>query len=313
MSTNLKSAKENIDILQTKIDREIAAGRVAGPFHTPPFENFRVSPLGLVPKRSSFRVIHHLSHPAGSSVNDGISDSNRTVNYQSIDNAVQIILQYGRKSTLSKIDIEHAYKIVPISPSSCHLLGFRLGDKYYFDKTLPMGLSYSCNLFEKFSNAVYWIVENKLGIQGCVHVLDDFLFISPPAIDTCTKSSDLTRFLIFAEKLGIPIKQEKTVFPTTKLTFLGLELDSELMEVRLPQDKLEKLRTILSSFLHRKKVTLLELQSLIGLLNFACAVVSPGRAFLRRIIDLTKGIQKPYHKRRLTKSAKADLTAWSLL
>ena len=219
-------------------------------------------------------------------------------------------MQYGRKSTLSKIDIEHAYKIVPIIPSSCHLLGFRLGDKYYFDKTLPIGLSYSCNVFEKCSNAVHWIVENKLGIQGCVHVLDDFLFISPPVIDTCTKSSDLTGFLIFAEKLGIPIKQEKTVFPTTKLTYLGVELDSELMEVRLPQDKLEKLRTILSFFSHRKKITLLELQSLIGLLNFACAVVSPGRACLRRIIDLTKGIQKPYHKRRLTKSAKADLTTW---
>lgn len=57
---------------------------------------------------------------------------------------------------------------------------------------------------------------------------------------------------------------------------------------------------------------MLELQSLIGLLNFASAVVSPGRAFLRRIIDLTKDIQKPYHKRRLTKSAKADLTTWSL-
>jgi hypothetical protein len=39
-----------------------------------------------------------------------------------------------------------------------------------------MELSYSCNLFEKFSNAVHWIVENKLGIQGCAHVLDDFFF-----------------------------------------------------------------------------------------------------------------------------------------
>lgn len=216
--------------LKTIIDSDIAAGRVAGPFHTPPFKFFRVSLLGLVPKRSGlsdFRVIHHLSPPAGSSVNDGISDTNWTVNYESIDKAVQIILQYGRNSTLSKIDIEHAYKIVPISPSSCHLLGFRLGDKYYFDKTLPVGLSYSCNLFEKFSNAVHWIVENKLGIQGSVHVLADILFIWHPVIDTCTKSSYLAGFFIFAEKLGIPIKQEKTVFPTTKLTFLGLELDSD--------------------------------------------------------------------------------------
>jgi hypothetical protein len=65
VSTNLKSAKENIDILQTKIDREIASGRVAGPFHTPPFGNFRVSPLGLVPKRSgtnAFRLmtVYHI-------------------------------------------------------------------------------------------------------------------------------------------------------------------------------------------------------------------------------------------------------------
>jgi hypothetical protein len=44
-------------------------------------------------------------------------------------------------------------------------------------------------LFEKCSNAVHWIVENKLGIQCCVHVLDDFLFISPPVIDTDSSST----------------------------------------------------------------------------------------------------------------------------
>jgi hypothetical protein len=32
VSTNLKSAKENIDILQANIEREIASGRIAGPF-----------------------------------------------------------------------------------------------------------------------------------------------------------------------------------------------------------------------------------------------------------------------------------------
>jgi hypothetical protein len=32
-------------------------------------------------------------------------------------------LQYGRKSTLSKIDIEHAYKIVPISPDEQDEIG----------------------------------------------------------------------------------------------------------------------------------------------------------------------------------------------
>ena len=44
-----------------------------------------------------------------------------------------------------------------------------------------------------------------------------------------------------------------------------------------------------------------------GLLNFACSVVVPGRAFLRRLIDLTKGIKSAHHFVRLTKSVKADL------
>ena len=40
---NLKSALENPDIVWEKINKEILAGRVAGPFSEPPFENFRAS------------------------------------------------------------------------------------------------------------------------------------------------------------------------------------------------------------------------------------------------------------------------------
>lgn len=59
-------------------------------------------------------------------------------------------------------------------------------------------------------------------------------------------------------------------------------------------------------------MTLKELQSLIGLLNFACAVVKPGRSFLRRLIDLTIGLRSPSHRRWLTKEGRADVHAWSL-
>ena len=46
------------------------------------------------------------------------------------------------------------------------------------------------------------------------------------------------------------------------------------------------------------------------MLNFACCVVPPGRAFLRRIIDLTRGLKYPHHRRWVTKEAKEDLLAW---
>ena len=67
---------------------------------------------------------------------------------------------------------------------------------------------------------------------------------------------------------------------------------------------------ILSDFLKRKRVTLKEVQSLNGLLNFACSVIVPGRAFLRRLIDLTIGVRSPKFSIRLTRSVKEDLNVW---
>jgi len=309
---HLLSATSNMDTLKEKIAKEILAGRVAGPFESPPFQNLQISPLGLVPKKTpgEMRVIHHLSYPEGTSINDGIPEKCSTVNYQTIDDAVSLILYYGPGSLMSKTDIEHSFKLIPIHPDDHELLGFSLDNKFYYDKTLPMGLSFSCNLFEKFSSSIHWVVDHKLKSTGCVHVLDDFLFVGPPNSYLCLQT--LQQFLSMADDIGIPIKNEKTVLPTTVITFLGLELDTVAMELRLPEDKLIKLREKLIYFKTRKKVTLRELQLLIGLLNFACTVVKPGRAFLRRLIDLTLGLKHPNHRRWLTKESRADLNSWSV-
>ena len=115
--TNLLSARKLPDILREKIIVELEAKRVVGPFYEPPFNNFLVSPLGLVPKKEEgeYRVIHHLSFPEGSSVNDGISQEHKTVHYQNIDCAIQLIKRFGRGSFLSKTDVLHAYKVVPVA------------------------------------------------------------------------------------------------------------------------------------------------------------------------------------------------------
>lgn len=112
-----------------------------------------------------------------------------------------------------------------------------------------------CSLFEHFSSSLHWIVNNKLGIEGCVHVhiLDDFLLVGPPCLSLCTGQVEL--FLRFMQQIGVPLKQEKTVYPTTMLTFLGLELDTNDMEIRLPMEKLQKIREILSLYKQRKKIT----------------------------------------------------------
>ena len=49
-SKNLKSAFENPREVNDKLNKEVLSGRIIGPFDTPLFENFRISPLGLVSK-----------------------------------------------------------------------------------------------------------------------------------------------------------------------------------------------------------------------------------------------------------------------
>ena len=208
---------------------------------------------------------------------------------------------------MAKTDIKSAFRIIPIHPDDYHLLGMTFNNSYFFDRCLPMGCSSSCAIFEAFSSSLEWLAVHKLGASGVLHILDDFLFIA----ETEAKCrSDLNAFLRLCDDLGVPIAHEKTEGPLNVIQFAGITLDTVQMEARLPADKLQKCKDFLIDFRTRRKVTLRELQSLIGLLNFTCSVVLPGRAFLRRLIDLTKGVRFPHHFIRLTKACRQDILVW---
>ena len=63
--TNHSSACVHANFVSTKLDHELALGRVAGPFARPTPPNLIISPLGVVPKKTpgEYRLIHDLSFP----------------------------------------------------------------------------------------------------------------------------------------------------------------------------------------------------------------------------------------------------------
>ena len=71
---NLLSPAQHPDVVDRYLAKELLAQRVAGPFSYLPLPNFRVSPIGVVPKKTpgEFRCTQHLSYPNGASINDGI-------------------------------------------------------------------------------------------------------------------------------------------------------------------------------------------------------------------------------------------------
>ena len=99
-----QKASRNHTSVWSDVDRqlwlEVALARVAGKCPTQPFPNFQVSPIGLVPKKHSdkFRTICHLSFPKSgtTSINFSIPKEAYSLQYITIDNAIQGILSLGQ-------------------------------------------------------------------------------------------------------------------------------------------------------------------------------------------------------------------------
>ena len=74
---------EHSEFVTSYIEEEIKAGRVSGPFPSPPLEGFRCSPIGAVEKSepSQYRIIMNLSAPKGRSVNDFIPKESFSLSY----------------------------------------------------------------------------------------------------------------------------------------------------------------------------------------------------------------------------------------
>ena len=64
---------------------------------SPPLPNFVVNPLGAVPKKKSgkWRLILHLSHPPGASVNDTIDITDFPLHYSTVYDAMDTVMLLG--------------------------------------------------------------------------------------------------------------------------------------------------------------------------------------------------------------------------
>ena len=84
-------------------------------------------------------------------------------------------------------------------------------------------------------------------------------------------------------EIGMPISPEKSVGSVQVIEFLGLTIDSVLMVVRVPDDKLQDISSILITMITKCKATGYELESLAGKLNFISRIIPAGRSFIQRI------------------------------
>ena len=310
-SKNLKSAILHPDVLKEKLKKECSLGRILGPFKIPPFSNLRINPVGLIPKKSGgWRLITNLSYPFGESVNDYIDPTFCSVEYSKLDSVIDMIQELGQGALLGKLDIQSAFNLCPIQPEDFELLGIQYNNEIWIQKCLPQGAAMSCAIFERFSTALQWIISTISKSKYLDHYLDDFIFLGQASTNNCRIL--MTQFESVCKDIGIPLSSDKTEGPTTKLIYLGYELDSIAMEIRIPIDKINRAKNSIENIISMKKVRLSVFQSLVGLLNFFTKAIPSGRAFNCELYRAMSQAKKPHHFIRISIQIRENLKVWLL-
>ena len=307
--SNMQSALQRPEIVREYLAKECSEGRVLGPLDPSLYPVVHTSRFGVIPKGSTgkWRLIVDMSAPEGASVNDGVSESVCSLSYVGVKDAAAGIRRLGAGALLAKIDIKSAYRNVPIHPDDRWLMGMIWGDALFIDTALPFGLRSAPKIFTALADAAEWIVR-RAGVNFAIHYLDDFLIIGAPASSECRAALQIV--LDVFSKLGLPLAVEKLDGPTTCLEFLGFELDSRLLEIRLPLRKLTELQLLIRQWVGRKLCTQKELESFIGKLAYAAKVVQPGKTFMRRMFELLGGARRSHHHIRLNTSFQSDVLWW---
>jgi hypothetical protein len=331
-------------VVDKEFVEELTLGRMAGPFTEQQirllFSFFRTSPMAVVPKSDgSWRIIDDLSHDDVSSadpdahevhalasglavehhhrsVNAHISDEEARVRYHSFDEAVRMVRVLGRGCWLAKVDWKSAFRQIAVCRDDWPLLGLQWRGHLFVRLVLPFGARSSPARFTQFAQAFAGMLRRFGGGPHRLHVmyyLDDFLLAGADASECAAAVRAMDEL---ARRLGVTLHPKKRDGPAQVLTFLGIELDTLQMRMRLPAEKKDKVRGACAALLQAADgaASLHQLQSLVGLLLHASRVVQPGRLMTRRLIEVMRDMlrrhARPHERVQLPSDAQEDLQWW---
>ena len=311
-SSNHSSAVFFSEHVDYYIATELDHGAIAGPFlHNPLPRPLITSPLQTVPKRGSTkrRVVMDLSFPASHSVNSGIPDNSYLNEHYKlrlprIDRLCQFILQHGRGCLLYKLDLQRAYRQLPIDPKDYFYLGFRHRNMLYYDTRCPFGLRTSAMICQRTTKAAVYCFT-KAGFLADVY-LDDFYGADVPARALHAFQS-LKNLL---HELGLQTSPDKECPPSTNMVCLGVEVDSEHFTLSVTATRLQDLRTELAFWSSRKFYTFKQLKSLLGKLSFVAACVKPGGIFMSRLLNNLRAFPSTRARLKVSADMQADIDWW---
>ena len=261
-----------------------------GSFDEPPLPDMLFSPINIVPKpNNKWRLIHDLSFPwnGTDAINDCIPPEEARVQYQHIDEVIDIALRLGTETRGACVDIRHAFRNLPLRFDQLRYMGLSLNNKIYINSSVPFGAASSCLIFEKSARLIQWIVTNETSRSEISHYLDNFPLLATSVEDV---QVFINQFIFILTKIGMPVAEDKTIGPTFCLEYLGLLLNFKLQVLEIPERKrlrcLELIMSMVDAYHGRHSVTIKTIQKLAGHLNFICQAIPAGKVFMAGLYSL---------------------------
>lgn len=192
-------------------------------------------------------------------------------------------------------DIKDAYHHVLMNPSDRPYLSFVVGSDVYEPITMPFGLSIAPWAWTKVMRPVLAHLRRK-GLTLLGYVDDHGAVAAGPR--PCSKADAQKGFrevVRLYDRRGLILHTDKGDREGTRqLTLLGYTLDTEHNQVRLPDDRLAKLRGTAAAVLaaaskNRRWVRPWLLQSVAGIIVSGSLAIPEARLFARAIYDDVAG------------------------
>ena len=209
------------------------------------------------------------------------------------------------------IDLKDAFLHIPINPRFRKFLRFQWQGQTLQFKVLPFGLTCSPRVLTKVLKPVMGFLRSKWGILISIY-MDDMLLQASSAA-AAYLHAQLTVLLLMS--LGWEINWKKSSFvPVQEITHLGFILNTSTMEIRCPEDKINRLVVLASSALESGNISVRLLESLLGQME-SVRPVTPLAALHYRHVQRVL-LQEKRHGRfparilQLTRKERSDLAWW---
>lgn len=270
----------------------VSKGWAAGPFDIPPFPNSECDRQAIVTKSftipkhkwlndGALRLIFHKSFPLGHSVNSITPRHDAATyfpkgsfKYFTISQLLTIITKAGRGCLLTQFDARDAYKQLLVQLRDLNQQIFKAGGKYFVDFCASFGSLYGNDAYSTFAYAHCFCLSRAANCPLLSYYVDNYINVTP-FCGSETKKKALVELLNLKRELitsGLLFHQFEG--PTTKITFLGWDIDTEKMTISIPEARYRFMISFLEEWEKKETMTIADLSSLIGLLIFLAQMIN---------------------------------------